>query len=80
VIRSAVLPAEIAQRCHAVTETLGLALAGIDLRLGRDGRWWCFEVNTAPGFIWFERHTGQPIAAAVARLLAGAAAHPKSLG
>jgi D-alanine-D-alanine ligase-like ATP-grasp enzyme len=48
----------------------GLGLAGIDLRLDPDGQWWCFEVNTAPGFIWFEDHTGLPIAAAVARALA----------
>jgi glutathione synthase/RimK-type ligase-like ATP-grasp enzyme len=64
------LPTALVHQCLAMTETLGLELAGIDLRLDPDGRWWCFEVNTAPGFTWFEQHTRQPIAEAVARLLA----------
>ncbi|HYX61651.1 MAG TPA: hypothetical protein VE888_21875, partial [Streptosporangiaceae bacterium] len=34
-----------------------------------DGDWYCFEVNTAPAFSWFQDHTGQPIADAVAALL-----------
>ena len=64
------LPAEIAQRCVRLADGLGLGLAGVDLRLDAEGRWWCFEVNTAPGFTWFEDHSGLPIAAAVARALA----------
>lgn len=63
------LPEDIAARCVRVTKDLGLRLAGVDLRLDADGRWWCFEVNTAPGFVWFEAQTGQPIARAVAALL-----------
>lgn len=64
------LPAKIERQCAELAQGLGLGLAGIDLRLDPDGQWWCFEVNTAPGFIWFEDHTGLPIAAAVARALA----------
>lgn len=64
------LPRHVANRCRMLAATLGLELAGIDLRLDPDGRWWCFEVNTAPGLSWFEQHTAQPIAAAVARRLA----------
>lgn len=67
---SVTLPAAVAARCRRVTTELGLELAGIDLRLDEHGRWWCFEVNTAPGFIWFEQQTGQPIAEAIARRLA----------
>lgn len=70
VITAEVLPAEIEHQCVKLAHGLGLGLAGIDLRLDPDGQWWCFEVNTAPGFIWFEDHTGLPIAAAVARALA----------
>jgi glutathione synthase/RimK-type ligase-like ATP-grasp enzyme len=65
------LPADVASRCVALTASLGLALAGVDLRVDAAGRWWCFEVNTAPGFSWFEQQTGLPIAAAVAATLAG---------
>lgn len=35
------------------------------------GRVYCFEVNPNPGFSFYEAHTGQPIAEAVARYLAG---------
>lgn len=63
------LPTHIAERCHRATRELGLLLAGIDLRRTPDGDWYCFEVNTAPAFSWFEDHTGQPIADAVAALL-----------
>jgi len=62
---------DAAERCVQLTRSLGLDFAGIDLRLDDDGTWWCFEVNTAPGFIWFEEQTGLPISAAVARALSG---------
>jgi D-alanine-D-alanine ligase-like ATP-grasp enzyme len=51
---------------------LGLLVAGIDMRCCADGRWVCFEVNPSPGFSFYEAATGQPIAAAIADLLAGA--------
>ena len=68
-IQAAELPAEIADRCCALARGLGLAFAGVDLRRTPEGRWYCFEVNPSPGFTYYEAHTGQPIAAAVARLL-----------
>lgn len=64
------LPPAVADRCRSLAAVLGLELAGIDLRLDPSGQWWCFEVNTAPGFTWFEEHTGMAISAAVARRLA----------
>lgn len=63
------LPDDVADRCLKVAADLDLLLAGIDLRRTPDGAWYCFEVNTAPAFSWFEDHTGQPIAEAVAELL-----------
>jgi glutathione synthase/RimK-type ligase-like ATP-grasp enzyme len=66
---AAQLPAHVADRCHYATHELGLLLTGIDLRRTPDGDWYCFEVNTAPAFSWFQDHTGQPIADAVAALL-----------
>jgi glutathione synthase/RimK-type ligase-like ATP-grasp enzyme len=58
-------------RCVTLATHLGLAFAGIDLRLTPDGKWYCFEVNPSPAFSYYEAHTGQPIAAAVAEALAG---------
>lgn len=68
------LPAPIAQRCTKLAAGLGLDLAGIDLRLTPDGRAVCFEVNPSPVYSYYEAHTGQPIAAAIAGYLAGATA------
>jgi hypothetical protein len=64
------LPEETASRCVALAQSLDLPLAGIDLKRRADGGWICFEVNASPGFSWFEAATGQPIAAAIAALLA----------
>ena len=65
-------PASVVASCHALTRHLGLSLAGIDLRRTSDDVWYCFEVNTAPAFTYFEQMTGQPLTAAVAQLLADA--------
>lgn len=69
-LRATTLPAKIAEQCVTVTRALGLHLSGIDLRRAPDGRWFCFEVNPSPGFTYYQAHTGQPIADAVANLLA----------
>ncbi len=73
-LRACELPPEIAARCVALAAALRLPLAGIDLRRTPDDRWYCFEVNTSPGFAYYEAAAGQPIGAAVARLLAGGCA------
>ena len=72
-LRPVRVPAEVAERCVAVTRALGLLVAGIDLRRAPDGRWFCFEVNPSPGFTYYEAHTGQPIADALSSLLVAAA-------
>jgi len=59
-----------AGRCVALAEDLGLPLAGIDLKRSEQGEVFCFEVNPSPAFSYFEAHTGQPIAAAIASYLA----------
>jgi glutathione synthase/RimK-type ligase-like ATP-grasp enzyme len=64
------LPSEIAARCQTLAKTMHLSIAGIDLRCTPEGHWYCFEVNPSPGLTWFEAMTQQPIAEAVARLLA----------
>jgi glutathione synthase/RimK-type ligase-like ATP-grasp enzyme len=70
-LRATELPAELAARCVTLTAGLGLAFAGIDLRIGPDGEATCFEVNPSPAYSYYEANTGQPIAASLARYLAG---------
>lgn len=75
------LPAEIGLRCVELSRSLGLAVSGIDLRRGVDGRWYCFEVNPSPGFPYYEPDGEPAIANAIADLLmagagAGLGLHP----
>jgi glutathione synthase/RimK-type ligase-like ATP-grasp enzyme len=67
------LPERVAAACLRVARDLDLLFAGIDLKLTPAGDYVCFEVNPCPGFIYYERHTGQPISAALADLLRGPA-------
>jgi glutathione synthase/RimK-type ligase-like ATP-grasp enzyme len=62
------LPDDVADRCRALTVALGLELAGIDLRFGQDGRWYCWEVNTSPAYSCFDTGDGA-IATALAEHL-----------
>jgi glutathione synthase/RimK-type ligase-like ATP-grasp enzyme len=68
---AATLPDDVAERAVRLTASLGLLVAGVDLRLTPSGQWYCFEVNTSPAFSWFESYTGQPIGETIARLLMG---------
>ena len=63
------LPPDVAASCHLLAERLALPLCGIDLRRTPASDHVCFEVNPMPGYSYFEGETGQPIAAAIARLL-----------
>ncbi|TCK21464.1 glutathione synthase [Pseudonocardia endophytica] len=68
------LPDDVAERCVRFAASLGLEVAGLDLKFPSDGRVVCLEVNPSPVFSYFEANTGQPIADAVARLLTGSPA------
>jgi len=68
-LRATTLSDDLAERCVALAAGLGLAFAGIDLRLGPDGEATCFEVNPSPGYSYYQANTGQPIAASLARYL-----------
>lgn len=63
------LPRAVADRCLALACTLDLPVAGLDLRRTPDGRWFCFEVNPAPGFAAYGGAVGREIGRAIARLL-----------
>lgn len=68
-ITACTVPPECAERCRLLAASMDLTLAGIDLRLTPEGRWFCFEVNPSPAFSYYQSAAGQPIAAAVACLL-----------
>lgn len=68
-MRPVELPAAVADRCLRLAADLGLAISGVDLRRRPDGTYYCFEVNPAPGFSFYEQFTGQRIGAAIADLL-----------
>lgn len=68
-LRAIDLPADLVLRCRTLAAHLRLAFAGIDLRMSRRGVF-CLEVNPSPAFSYYEQYTGQPIARAVASLLA----------
>jgi len=70
-LRATSLPDELVARCVALSAGLGLPFSGIDLRRGPDGVATCFEVNPSPAYSYYEANTGQPIAASLARYLAG---------
>jgi ribosomal protein S6-L-glutamate ligase RimK-like protein len=70
VLRPWELPDSVARRCVALAQAMGLALAGIDLRRRPDGECVCFEVNPMPAYTFFAAAAEQPIAEALAELLA----------
>lgn len=65
------LPDEVERRLRALVSELGLRFAAIDLRRRDDGEHVFLEVNPSGQWLFLEERTGQPITAAVARLLAG---------
>jgi glutathione synthase/RimK-type ligase-like ATP-grasp enzyme len=70
-LRAVELEDDLAEKCVRLTGALGLAFAGIDLKITPEEQIYCFEVNPSPGFSYFEINTEQPIAEAVAKYLAG---------
>jgi hypothetical protein len=66
------LSRDVASRCVDLARLLGLEVAGIDLKIAADGGVYCFEVNPSPVFSFYEQHTRQPIARAIARHLSAA--------
>ena len=60
---------ELAERCVRLAAALELPFAGIDLKVTAEGEVFCFEVNPSPGYTYYQTHTGQPIATALARYL-----------
>lgn len=72
-LEAADISPSLARRAVAYAAALDLPLAGIDVRETSDGEIFCFEANPSPAFSYYENATGLPIAAAIARFLAGEA-------
>jgi glutathione synthase/RimK-type ligase-like ATP-grasp enzyme len=72
-VRRYSVPDDLADRCRRLAAALELPVTGVDLRRTPAGRIYCFEANPSPGFSFYEEATGQPVGAAIARLLANAA-------
>jgi glutathione synthase/RimK-type ligase-like ATP-grasp enzyme len=70
------LPLAVAESCLSIARELDLLLTGIDLKETPDGDYYCFEVNPCPGFLYYEKYTGQPISTALADLLHHGAKQP----
>jgi glutathione synthase/RimK-type ligase-like ATP-grasp enzyme len=64
------LPTSIERKLVRLTKALGLVYGGIDMRLTPDHRYIFFEINPAGQWLFIEHRTGQPIARAIASLLA----------
>ena len=65
------LPDEVGRRCVELVASLGMVIAGADLRRDLDGEYYCFEVNPTPGFMFYQQSTGQRIGDALVELLVG---------
>jgi glutathione synthase/RimK-type ligase-like ATP-grasp enzyme len=63
------LPNDVAARCVALSERLGLVLSGIDLVRTSVGEWYCLEVNPNPAFSCYDLSEDKIIARAVADTL-----------
>ncbi|MER5620258.1 MvdC/MvdD family ATP grasp protein [Streptosporangium sp. NPDC002544] len=63
------LPDEVAARCLALTDRLGLRYGAIDLILTPDGRCVFLEINPNGQWLWIEHLTGLPISEAVCDVL-----------
>ncbi|MFI7536618.1 MvdC/MvdD family ATP grasp protein [Streptosporangium sp. NPDC049376] len=63
------LPDEVADRCVALTQRLGLVYGAVDLILTPDGRYVFLEINPNGQWLWIEDLTGLPISEALCDLL-----------
>jgi RimK-like ATP-grasp domain len=66
----ATVPREVEERLLALMDRLGLLYGAVDMRRTPEGEHVFLEVNTAGEFLFVEDRTGQPIARALAELLA----------
>jgi glutathione synthase/RimK-type ligase-like ATP-grasp enzyme len=71
-LREVELSDELAGKCLALSKSLGLEFAGIDLKVTPEDEVYCFEVNPSPAFSYYEENADQPISQGLARCLMAA--------
>jgi glutathione synthase/RimK-type ligase-like ATP-grasp enzyme len=71
-LREVELSDELAEKCLALSKSLGLEFAGIDLKVTPEDEVYCFEVNPSPAFSYYEENADQPISQGLARCLMAA--------
>ena len=64
------IPAELESKIRQLMQKLKLEYGGVDFRLTHNGEYVFFEINTAGEFMYLQKRTEQPIANAMASLLA----------
>jgi glutathione synthase/RimK-type ligase-like ATP-grasp enzyme len=74
------LPRAVERRLLSLLDELGLRYGAVDLRRTPEGEYVFLEVNTAGEFLFVEERTGQPIARALAELLATPSARGRESG
>jgi hypothetical protein len=74
VIREINLPADIATRCLSLARRFDLVFSGIDLRRTPAGEYYCFEVNTSPGFTFYQENASCSIGDALVDILSNGSA------
>lgn len=67
---SITLPDEVTKRLKMLLSRFGLMYGAIDMRLTPENKYVFLEINPAGQWLFVEQRTGQPITAALARLLA----------
>lgn len=68
-IKPVELPCQIEDKLQSLRRALGLQYGAVDMRLRPDNEYVFLEINPAGQWLFVEEATGQPIAAALARLL-----------
>jgi ATP-grasp ribosomal peptide maturase len=66
-------PLEIEKGLRAYLAEMGLVYSAVDFAIDVDGRWIFLESNSSGQYFWLEAHTGAPITATLADLLAAGA-------
>jgi predicted ATP-grasp superfamily ATP-dependent carboligase len=59
------IPPDLARRLVDKTADQGLAFAGWDFKVDRDGRYWCLECNPMPGYSFYDRVCGGAVSDAL---------------
>lgn len=63
------LPSDVAAKCVALTQAMGLRFGALDFVLDRKDKLWFLEINPNGQWAWIETRTGLPISSAIVDVL-----------